>query len=159
MSPILGKASRRRAVIATWAILWMLMAPLFHVHPGVNHHHGDAGHVHNGIVHAVFSSDLAYEHTAHVHDSSFLETDHQHFQASGPFGHAFSHSEIAFSFLGVSNDHSIGKPDHTVAGLPEIGSPPLQRVVVTPSSPPFISPVVLFLSTALPLRAPPSPSI
>lgn len=159
MSPMFSKTSKTRVVLVAWIILWMLMVPLFHVHPETDHRHGNTGHVHGGIVHTVFSPDLACEHTARIHASSCLETDHQHFQASGHFGHAFSHPEIEFSLLGASNDHSVGRPPLTAAGLPEVGSPPVQRVVFTASSLPVVSPTVLFLSTGLPLRAPPSLSI
>ena len=137
----------------------MVALPLVHMHPGTDHRHGNSGHVHGGTIHAVFSPDLACEYTARVHDESCPETDHQHFQTGGHFGHAFSHPEIEFSLLGASTDHSVGKPEQTAAGLLEIGSPPIQRVVLAALSLPVVSPTVLFLSTGLPLRAPPSLSI
>lgn len=156
---MLTKAPRPRTVIAAWGILWMLMVPLFHVHPEAAHRHGNSGHVHGGIVHTVFSPDPAREHTAHIHDSSSLETDYQHFQAGSRVGHAFSHPEIEFSLLGASSDRSAGKPEPTATGLPEVGSPPVQRVVFAASTLPVLSPTVLFLSTGLSPRAPPSLSI
>ena len=159
MSPMFSKTSKARVVLVSWVILWMLMVPLFHVHPETDHRHGNTSHVHGGIVHTVFSPDLACEHTTRIHDSSCLETDHQHFQTSGHFGHAFIHPEIEFLLLGASNDHSVGKPELTAAGLREVGSPPVQRVVSAALSLPVVSHTVLFLSTGLPLRAPPSLSL
>ena len=159
MSLMRAKVPRQRTVIAAWAILWMLMVPLVHVHPEAAHHHGDADHVRGGIVHSVFSQDRVCEYTARVHDSSCSETDHQHFQASGHSGHVFGHPEIGFSLLGVSNDDPVGKPRLTATGLPEIGSPQVQPVVSTASSLSVVSPKILFLSSGLHLRAPPFLSI
>jgi hypothetical protein len=159
MSGIFKKTSLLRSGISSWIMLWLVALPLVHMHPEADHRHGNTGHVHGGIVHTVFSPDLACEHAARIHDSSCLETDHQHFHASGHFGHAFSHPEIEFSLLGASNDHSVGKPELSASGLPEVGSPPVQRVVFAASSLPVVSPTVLFLSTGLPPRAPPSLSI
>jgi hypothetical protein len=159
MSPMFSKTSKTRVVLVVWVILWMLMVPLFHVHPEADHRHGSANHVHGGIVHSVFSPDLACEHTTRIHDLSCLEADHQHFQASGHVGHALSHPEIEFSLIGSSSSHSVGKPDLAAVGLPEVGSPPVQRVVFAASSRSVVSPIVLFLSIGLPLRAPPSHSI
>ena len=56
----------RRAVL-TWAVLWMLAAPLVHIHPEADHHHGEAGHVHGGTVHTVFSPDLSGEFAIYDH--------------------------------------------------------------------------------------------
>ena len=159
MSPIFSKASRLHTVIAAWVILWMLMVPLFHVHPEVDHRHGYAGHVHGGTVHTVLSPDLACEYTARVHDETCLEAAHQHLQASTHSGHAFNHPEIEFSLLSVPIDRPVAKPGITVSGLPVIESTTVQRAVSSASSQPVISPAVLFLSTALPLRAPPSQSL
>ena len=157
------RISRQRSVwriaLLAWLTVWIVAIPLVHMHPEADHRHGNTGHVHGGIVHTVFSPDLACEHTARIHDSSCLGTDHQHFQASGHFGHAFSHPEIEFSLLGASSNHSVGKPELTTAALPEVGGPPVQLVVRAASSPPVVSFTVLFLSTGLPLRAPPSLSI
>lgn len=155
----LSKAPWRRGIIRAWVALWMLVVPLVHVHPEADHHHGDLDHVHGGTVHTVFSPDLECEYTARVHNETCRRAAHHHLQVSGHSGHAFTHPEIEFSLRGEPNDRSVGKPGLTVAGLPEVGSEPAQRAVSTASSLPVISPTVLFLSTGLPLRAPPFPSI
>ena len=159
MPQVLSKTSKTRIVLVAWGIAWMLMIPLFHVHPEADHHHGKTGHVHGGVLHTVFSPDLACEHAARVHDSNCLGTDHQHFQANGHFGHLFGHPEIEFSLLSASNDHSAGKLHLGSAVHSEGGGLQVHRVVFTSSSPLVSSSTVLFLSTGHPLRAPPSLSL
>lgn len=56
----------RMAALA-WVALWMLAAPLVHIHPEADHHHGEAGHVHGGTVHTVFSPDLSCEFSVYDH--------------------------------------------------------------------------------------------
>ena len=73
--------SHLRLAVLLWSSLWMLMVPLFHVHPEADHHHGEAGHVHGGTVHMVFSPDL---------DGEF---DNQH--SVDGFGHSnSSHADL-----------------------------------------------------------------
>src|SRR5207237_5218575 len=156
---VFSKAFWLRTVIPAWLMIWMVAVPLVHVHPEADHRHGNSGHVHGGIIHTVLSPDLECEYAARVHDETCRGAAHHHLQVSGHPGHAFTHPEIEFSLLGQANDRSAGKPGLTVAGSPEVGSELGQRAVSTASSLPVISPIVLFLSTALPLRAPPFPSI
>jgi hypothetical protein len=134
----------------------MLMVPLFHVHPEADHHHGDASHVHGGTVHTVFSPDLECEYTKTVHDSTCPEAAHQHLQALVHPGHAVNHPEIGFSLLTVSVDRPLPKPGIAVAEWPVVERTTAQRAVVVASLPPGVSQTILFLSTTLPLRAPPS---
>ena len=155
----LSKAPWRRGIILAWVALWMLAVPLVHVHPEADHRHGNSGHVHGGTIHTVLSPDLECEYAARVHDETCRGAAHHHLQVSGHSGHAFTHPEIEFSLLGEPNDRSVGKPGLTVAGFPEVGSEPAQRAASTASSHPVISLTVLFLSTGLPLRAPPFLSI
>jgi hypothetical protein len=56
-----------RVAAIVWSSLWMLAAPLVHIHPEADHHHGEAGHVHGGTVHAVFSPDLSCEFSVYDH--------------------------------------------------------------------------------------------
>lgn len=135
------------------------MVPLFHVHPDVEHRHGDASHVHGGTVHTVFSPDLECEYTNEVHDPTCPEAEHRLFQARAHSGHAFNHPEIEFSLLTGPADRPLPKPGMTVSGLPVIESTAIQEAVAVVSLQPGSSPAVLFLSTALPLRAPPSQSL
>ena len=134
------------------------MVPLFHVHPEADHHHdhGDAGHVHGGTVHTVFSPDLECEYAEIVHDPTCPKAAHQHLQARAHPGHAVNHPEIEFSLLTVPVERSLPKPGITVAELPVVERTMAQRAVVVASLQPGASQTILFLSTTLPLRAPPS---
>ena len=137
----------------------MLVVPLFHVHPEADHRHGDANHVHGGTFHTVFSPDLECEYTKTVHDPSCPKAAHQHLQARAHSGHALNHPEIEFSLLTVPIDRPLPKPGITVAELPVVERTTAQRAVVVASLQPGSSYSILFLSTALPLRAPPSQSL
>ena len=98
-----------RVAVLIWASLWMLAAPLFHVHPDVDHHHGEAGHTHNGTIHAVWSPDLDCEFDSHE--------DHED-TVSGPaqFAHSGdSHLEIGLALLNDSSDRKSLKPFFTQA--------------------------------------------
>lgn len=135
------------------------MVPFFHVHPEGDHHHGDVGHVHGGTIHTVFSPDLECEYQDDVHDPSCPDAAHQHHQARAHSGHALNHPEIEFSLLTVSIDRPLQKPGMTVFGLPIIEHAAGQRAVAVALLQPGPSHTILFLSTALPLRAPPSRSV
>lgn len=135
------------------------MVPLFHVHPEADHRHGDPSHVHGGTIHTVFSTDLECEYAETVHDPTCPKAVHQHLQARAHSGHALNHPEIEFSLLTVSIDRPLPKPGIPVAELPVVERTTAQRAVVVASLQPGASHSILFLSTALPLRAPPSQSL
>jgi hypothetical protein len=134
----------------------MLIVPFFHVHPEADHRHGDASHVHGGTVHTVFSPDLECEYTETIHDPTCPEAAHQHLQSRVHSGHASNHPEIEFSLLTAPIDRPVPKPGIAVAGLPVDENITAQRVIVVASLQPWPSQTILFLSTTLPLRAPPS---
>ncbi len=159
MRRICDKPSYFRVLILVWASLWMLMVPLFHVHPEADHRHGETSHVHGGTVHTVFSPDLECEYTKTDHDPTCPEAAHQHLQARAHFGHPLNHSEIEFSLLTSPIDRPLPKLGMTGAELPVIERTAAQRAVVVASLQPGTSHTLLFLSTALPLRAPPSQSV
>ena len=161
MRQICDKPSCFRVLVLLWASLWMLMVPLFHVHPEADHRHGDARHIHGGMFHTVFSQDLECEYTDDIHDPTCPEAAHQHLQlqARGHSGHVFNHPEIAFSLRTVLIDRPLPKPGMTVSGLSVVEGPSAQPAVVMASFDPGPSRTILFLSTALPLRAPPSQSL
>jgi len=148
-----------RLVVLVWASLWMLIVPFFHVHPEADHHHGDASHVHGGTIHTVFSQDLECEYEDDVHDSACPDAGHQHLQALAHSGHVLNHPEIEFSLLTVSIDRPLPKPGKTVFGLPVIEHTADQRAVAGALLQPGPSHTILFLSSALPLRAPPFQSL
>ena len=148
-----------RLVVLVWASLWMLMVPFFHVHPEADHHHGAASHVHGGTIHTVFSPDLEYEYEDEVHDLTCPEAAHQHLHDRAHSGHALNHPEIEFSLLTVSVDRQLPKAGITVFELPVVERLAAQRAVAVTLLQPGTSHSILFLSTALPLRAPPSQSV
>jgi hypothetical protein len=156
---IFTKVAWLRTMILVWAMTWTVVVPLFHIHPEADHRHGNGNHVHGGTVHTVFSPDLECEYTDYVHDLTCPEAAYQHLQARIHSGHAFNHPEIEFSLLSAPNDRLAAKPGITVSRLPIVETTQVQRAVSTASLQPVISPAVLFLSTALPLRAPPLQSL
>ncbi len=131
------------------------MVPFFHVHPEADHHHGDASHVHGGTVHTVFSSDLECEYAEIVHDPTCPEAEHQHLQARVHSGHASNHAELDFSLLTVPVDRPQPKPGIIIAEFPSDGSTTTDQAIVVAALQPDTPPNIVFLSTALPLRAPP----
>lgn len=133
----------------------MLIVPFFHVHPEADHHHGDASHVHGGTIHTVFSPDLECEYTKEVHGPTCPEVAHQHLQARAHSGHVFDHPEIALSLLTAPVDRSLPKPGVSGSGLPVVERTTAQHAIAVASLEPDTSHTVQFLSTALPLRAPP----
>jgi hypothetical protein len=159
MPQICDKPSYSRLLVLVWVSIWMLMVPLFHVHPEADHRHGDASHAHGGTLHAVFSPDLECEYKGDVHDPACPESTHQHLQVRAHSSHAFNHPEISFSLLTVPIDRPLSKFGISVSGLPVAESPSAQRAVVVASLQPNASHAILFLSTALPLRAPPFRSL
>lgn len=159
MRQIGDKPSCSRLLVLVWASIWMLIVPFFHVHPEADHHHGDASHVHGGILHTVFSPDLECGYTDDIHDLSCPESAHHHLQARAHPGHAVNHPEIEFSLLTVPVDRPLPKLGITVAELPVVERAAAQRAVVVASLHPGAPQTILFLSTTLPLRAPPSQPI
>jgi len=156
MQRICDKPSYSRVLVLVWVSTWMLVVPFFHVHPEADHHHGDANHGHGGTIHTVFSPDLECEYTKTVHDSTCPEAAHQHLQSRVHPGHPVNHPEIEFSLLTVPVDRPLPKLGITVAELPVVDRTTAQRAVVVASLHPGTSQTILFLSTTLPLRAPPS---
>jgi len=155
----MSRVTRVPILTIFWLITWMLVLPLFHVHPEADHRHGEAGHVHGGTIHTVFSQDLEWEYKDDVHDSTCPPAAHQHLQARAHSGHVLNHPEIGFSLLSVSIDRPLPKPGMTVFGLSIIEHTAGQRAVAVALLQPGPSHTILFLSTALPLRAPPSRSV
>ncbi len=154
-----SRVTRVRILGLFWLISWMLVLPLFHIHAEADHRHGVAGHVHGGIIHTVFSPDLECEYQDDLHDSSCPDVAHQHLQARAHSGHALNHPEIEYSLLTVSIDRPLPKPGMTVFGLPVVEYKAVQRAVAVALLHPGPSHNILFLSSALPLRAPPSRSV
>ena len=147
-----------RILAVFWLTTWMLVVPLFHVHPEGDHH-GDASHAHGGTIHTVFSPDLECEFTETFHDSTCPESAYQHLQSSAHFGHAVNHAELDFSLLTVPIDRPQPKPGIVIAELPSDGKATTDQAIVVASLHPDTPQNIVFLSTALPLRAPPFQSL
>ena len=144
----------RMAVLA-WAALWMLAAPLVHIHPEADHHHGEPGHLHGGTVHTVFSPDLSCEFASYDHGSvAAKESSCPLHLTAHPF-HGAEHLEIDF-VLASSAGPQVGKGTpldvaaHSFSANQPIRAPAAWRPQ------PNLSLMNLSLATSLPSRAPPS---
>ncbi|MDI3461543.1 MAG: hypothetical protein OJF50_000364 [Nitrospira sp.] len=149
-------SSWSRMALLAWVTVWMLFVPLVHVHPEVEHNHGDPGHVHHAVTHTVFSAPLECEYPAQ-HDNTCPSGTHQHVQSIGHHGHTFTHPEIEYSLVAPSAAPTIAKILHSLFCLSEDVPSPAPIVFSGSTSPRDVAPTVLFLATALPLRAPPVP--
>lgn len=71
--------------------------PLFHVHPEMEAHHGESGHIHGGTIHTIFSGDLEGEYDGHTHDTLLSPLP--------LLEHVWDeHPEVGFSLLNDSTD-------------------------------------------------------
>ncbi len=92
-------------IIRVWVMLWILLVPLFHIHPESAEHSGHDGAVHSGTVHTVFSADLDGEFD--IHEAS----PHSAADKSVHLSHTwFEHSELGFSLLTDSHQRTDLKP-------------------------------------------------
>lgn len=100
-----------RLAVVVWASLWMLAAPLFHVHPEADHLHGQVGHVHGGTVHMAWSSDLDCEYDDHRQVDGIEESAQRDVGKFTQFSHVGDrHAEFSLSLLSDSNDRKSLKP-------------------------------------------------
>lgn len=150
------KRAWSRLTLLAWVSLWMLMVPWVHVHPEVEHNHGDPGHVHHAVTHTVFSAPLECEYLAQ-HDDTCPSGTHQHVQSIAHHGHTLSHPEIEYSLGASSAAPTIAKILLSLFCLSEDVPSPAPIVISGNTSPRDVAPTILFLATALPLRAPPVP--
>jgi hypothetical protein len=137
-----------------WVSLWMLAAPLVHIHPEADHRHGESDHKHGGTVHTVFSPNLPCEFTVYDHTSVAASESHcpLHLIAQPP--HGLEHFEIDL-VLASSAESQVGKGTAMdVAAHSSHASPPARSHVA--QQPQFIPSLTnLFLTTSLSSRAPP----
>ncbi len=148
-----------RVAVLTWVSLWMLAAPLFHIHPESDHHHGESGHVHGGIIHMVFSPDLADEYDHHHEPDGWGHSIPSHDDFSVHPTHAAGLDELAFIFLIDSTEQKPPKPNdlllRVVESIASIVSAPTVFIVLSTESPPRHT----FFTRHIPSRAPPSLSV
>ena len=146
-----------RSLTVAWSILWLLVVPLVHAHPQTDDRHGNAAHVHGATIHSVLSPDFEGEHETHPRDFADSDETHSQLSVTDHPAHPFSQPEIAFTLLTASDDRPVLTSGVVVADTPAI-APSLDRQFAFVHGLRFrsvISPTVLFLSAALPLRAPP----
>lgn len=144
--------------LRAWAIVWMLAVPVFHVHPGTDHHHGEAGHHHDGIVHTIFSADLdaeynhqhAHEGIGHSSPGDLAISDHP--------PHSLDNVEFEFTFLSNSTERKIFNPTflHFFMLQSSASREPSPNLSVV-AQPCAIPPPLILLTCDIPSRAPPPP--
>lgn len=143
--------------VFVWLSVWMVLIPLFHVHPEGDHLYGTAGHVHGGIVHSVFSPDLDGEYDNHHHTTDgFGHSSPEHDGLLAHPAHGTEFAEITFPFLIDSPDRKLPKPIGSkllVVDFAEYIAPALVSLFVQCNeSPPHQRFALQHIST----RAPPS---
>ena len=154
MRLIYGNVAWSRIVVLVWVSLWMLMVPLFHVHPEADHHHGDPSHVHGGTVHTVFSPDLQCEFSVYDHASVAHNESRCPLHLIAQPLHGSEHFEIDV-VLASSAAPQIGKGTalDVAAHSSHASLPARLHAVWQPQPSPSLT--NLFLTTSLSSRAPP----
>ena len=146
---------RFRALSALWLILWMLLIPLFHVHPDADQRDGKQV----GAFHTIFTPALdgEYGHPAHAHDAPMIQP------LGFPFLNAFSgllgHPELGFSFLSSSPDSSFAEQTMENCVLAELNTNLLIRPFASHREDISPAPIIILFATSLPDRAPPAVSV
>lgn len=159
MQHVLSSVSKRRTILVAWLTAWMLAVPLVHVHPEADHHHGAPGHVHGGISHTVFSSDLPCEYSSNHDGRVVVSADAKGYPAvGGQSTHPFDHPEITFSLLTSAPEWDSWKPAFVgvVITVDERLSPPGACFATGFSLPSLTS---ALLSADLSARGPPAVSL
>lgn len=111
MSAFPNHKSCLHTLLRGWAVVWMLVVPLIHIHPETDPHHGEAGHAHGGMVHTVFSRDLDDEFDNHQDTTDRVgHLSASQVAVSGHPSHALEYAELGFSFLSDSTDRKLPKP-------------------------------------------------
>lgn len=141
--------------VLTWAALWMLAAPLVHIHPEADHRHGEVGHVHGGTVHTVFSPDLSCEFATYDHASvAAKESSCPLHLIAQPF-HGAEHLEIDL-ILASSVEPQVGKGTALDVAAHSCDTSQHAEPRGAWRSQPDFPPTNPFLTASLQSRAPPS---
>jgi len=157
MQPKRETCSWPRVAVLLWASLWMLAAPLFHVHPEADHRHGEAGHVHGGTVHTVWSQDLDCESDRHGQVDRTEQPIQDGISNLAQSSHVGDkHAEFGLSILNDSTDRKSFKPlVAQVLGLSPAVVSDAERHVRIQRNTGSVQSSVLFIHALSP-RAPPS---
>ena len=143
-----------RVVVFVWVSLWMLAAPLVHIHPEADHHHGDPSHVHGGTVHTVFSPDLNCEFSAYNHASVAEDESRCPLHLIAQPLHGAEHLEIDLA-LASSAVPQFGKGTNLDVAVHSFHAHPPARPHAVWQPRPSPSLTNLFLTANLSSRAPP----
>jgi hypothetical protein len=143
-----------RVMVLVWVSLWMLAAPLVHIHPEADHHHGDPSHVHGGTVHTVFSQDLPCEYLIYNHASVAHNESRCPLHLIAQPLHGFEHFEIDVA-LASSAEPQVGKGTALDVAAHSSHAPPPARLHAVWQPQPSPSLTNLLLTTSLASRAPP----
>lgn len=112
-----------RIAVLIWSSLWMLAAPLFHVHPEADHRHGEEGHLHGGTVHMAWSPDLDCESDHDRQGDPPERMSHEDFRNGAQFSHVGDrHPEFSLSLLSDATDRKTLK----LFWAPVFGSTPAE---------------------------------
>ena len=144
-----------RVVILTWVALWMLAAPLVHIHPEADHRHGSADHRHGGTVHTVFSPDLSCEFSHYDHAPVASTESHCSLHLIAQPLHGAEHLEIDLA-LASSAKPQVGKGTMLDVAAHSLSANRPTKTAATWRPQPDLPLTNLFLATSLSSRAPPS---
>jgi len=95
-----------------WLVLWVLVVPLFHIHPDIDHAHGASGHVHRAQYHSVLSVNRFGEFHSHSHSapSDWSGNASEIGKSVHLFNHVFNDPEFGLSLLNKSGDDPLVPP-------------------------------------------------
>ena len=147
--------SLRARLLLLWLSMWMLAAPLVHVHPEADHRHGTPNHQHGGMVHTVFSKELTCEFSGHDQALVASHEAHTPFHLTAHPVHWLEHLEVDV-VLGSSTEPQSGRG--TPLDVAAHFAQPIERPInlfgrhVEPAP----RPIVLLLAATHPSRAPPA---
>lgn len=154
MKQICDKLACSRVLVLVWASLWMLAAPLVHIHPEADHRHGAADHKHGGTVHTVFSPNLPCEFSVYNHASVADDESRCPLHLIAQPLHGLEHFEVDL-VLASSAEPQVGKGTALDVAAHSFHSnlPERPHTVWQPQPSPSLT--NLFLTTSLSSRAPP----
>ena len=154
MRQISDKSSCSRMLVLVWVSIWMLVAPLVHIHPEADHRHGAADHLHGGTVHTVFSPNLPCEFSVYDHASVADDESRCPLHLIAQLPHGLEHFEIDL-ILASSAEPQVGKGTALDVAAHFSHAPPPARLHAVWQTQPRPSLTNLFLTTSLSSRAPP----
>jgi len=137
-----------------WVSSWLVLLPLVHVHPEIEHHHGDLGHVHHTVMHTVFSGSLESTDSTNEGTDTYLSNNHGYsttIRINEPTPSSETEYPLLAAFVAPTIQKLLLEPSSLIEDSPS-ATPVFvsERTAVRE-----VAPSLRFLSAALPLRAPP----